>query len=524
MLRAARPVHRLLVAVLAALLTLASLGANAWAQQPRPEALDRSTPRRSLEGFLRAGRAGDAERASHFLDLRGTARGKLDGAELASRLALVLDWTLVIDPAKVSDAPDGDPSDGPGSDILGAVPAGDDLVPIALVKTRDEGKDVWLFSRTTVAMVPALYAAHGARWIGGRMPAALRGTVLGVAAWQWIGSLLALAAAWAIGLVVGSLAIRGAMLVARRTKATWDDALVTAAKGPLRLGLGVGAFGVLTGYLHLPATARAVVGPAADILFIIATAWLVIRLIHVGASSLHASLPEDTAGELKSRGIRTQLAVMRRVASIVVGVVAGAAILTQFDVVKSFGTSLLASAGIAGIVLGIAAQKALGSVIGGIQLSITQPLRLGDSVTIENEFGSVEDIHLTFVVIKLWDERRLVVPVTKILENPFQNWTRTSADILGSVMLQVDYTTPIDRLREELDRIVGDNPLWDGRVCRLQVTDTTDRAVVVRALVSAQNADKCFNLRCEVREKLLRFLQDLEQGGFLPRVRWDKGP
>lgn len=494
---------------------------------PKPDLVDRSTPRRSLDGFLRASRAGDRERAAQFLDLRAIPKSRQaqEGPVLAGRLALVLGWTLVLDTAKLSDDPDGDPSDGPGSDLVGTVQLAEDAVPIALTRTRlDDGAQAWLVSKTTVAMVPALYGAHGGRWIGERMPAALRVTVLDLAAWQWIGLALSAVLGYAIGWLAGSVVVRLAMLIARRTKTPWDDELVTVARGPLRLALGAVSFGLLVQELYPTATARLVIDRIRDTLLVYAVAWLVIRFLHVGASSLHARLPEDTVGEMKSRGVRTQLAVLRRVATILVGLIAAAAVLTQFDEVRSVGNSLLASAGIAGIVLGVAAQKTLGAVIAGIQVSFTQPLRIGDTVTIENEFGSVEDIHLTYVVVKLWDERRLVVPTPRLLEQPFQNWTRQSADILGTVTLQVDYTTPIEKLRIELDRIVAEHPAWDRRVCKLQVTDTTDRAMVVRALVSAQNADKCFALRCDVREKLLRFLQELDTGSHLPRVRWDGGP
>jgi small-conductance mechanosensitive channel len=176
--------------------------------------------------------------------------------------------------------------------------------------------------------------------------------------------------------------------------------------------------------------------------------------------------------------------------------------------VKEYGISLIASAGAAGIVVGLAARPLLTNLFAGIQIAITQPIRIGDALLVENEWGWVEEITGTYVVIKIWDWRRLLVPLSYFLDKPFQNWTRQSTDLIGTVMLWVDYTVPVARVRARLEEIVRESRLWDGQVVNLQVVDSNEVAVQLRALVSARTSEEAWDLRCEVREKLIVFLQD----------------
>jgi small-conductance mechanosensitive channel len=191
--------------------------------------------------------------------------------------------------------------------------------------------------------------------------------------------------------------------------------------------------------------------------------------------------------------------------------------------VRQFGTSILASAGIAGIIVGFAAQRSIATLLAGFQIAFTQPIRLDDIVIVENEFARVEDITLTYVVVRTWDLRRLVLPITYFIEQPFQNWTRTSSDILGSVFFHVDYAMPVVALREELDRILAASKYWDGRVKVLQVTDAGERTLQLRALASARDAASAWDLRCEIREKLITFVQQ-QYPQHLPRTRAELQP
>ena len=221
---------------------------------------------------------------------------------------------------------------------------------------------------------------------------------------------------------------------------------------------------------------------------------------------------------LKARAVSTQVNILVKIVMVLIFIIAGATMLMTFDKVRQVGVSLLASAGIAGIIIGFAAQRSLTTLIAGIQIAITQPIRLDDVVTVEGEWGRIEEINLTYVVICLWDLRRLVVPITYFLEKPFQNWTRDSSELIGTVTMHCDYRVPVAAVRAELESILAGTDLWDGKASGLIVLDATEKTVVLRALVSAKNSGEAWDLRCHVREKLVEFLQ-LEYPDCLPRER-----
>ena len=198
-------------------------------------------------------------------------------------------------------------------------------------------------------------------------------------------------------------------------------------------------------------------------------------------------------------------------------IIAVSGVLMTFDTVRQVGLSILASAGIAGVILGFAAQKSLTTLIAGIQIAITQPISIDDVVVVENETGRIEEITLTYVVVQLWDKRRLIVPITWFIDRPFQNWTRISAELLGTVFLYLDYTIQPDTLRHELERIVSSTPLWDRKVVKMHVTNTSEKSVEMRALVSAANSSELWELRCLVREQLIEFIRN-NYPGWMPKV------
>jgi small-conductance mechanosensitive channel len=226
----------------------------------------------------------------------------------------------------------------------------------------------------------------------------------------------------------------------------------------------------------------------------------------------------DTEDNLLARKAVTQMRVLKRTATVVIGFLTLGFALMTFDAVREYGVSIFASAGVAGIALGLAAKPLLGNLIAGVQLAITQPIRIDDVVIINGEFGWIEEFTSTYVVIRLWDWRRMIVPLGYFLENPFQNWTRTSATLIGAVYFHLDHRTPIPALREKLNEIVKASKLWDGKVVNLQVSDTTERTIEVRVLATARSASQVWDLRCEIREKMLSFLQ-AEHPESLPRRR-----
>jgi len=257
---------------------------------------------------------------------------------------------------------------------------------------------------------------------------------------------------------------------------------------------------------------------ALGILLIAMIAWLVILTSQVVSDVLMARYRVDVADNLLARKVETQLSVLHRVVTAVVMLIALAIMLMTFPAIRSIGASLLASAGIAGLVVGVAMKPTFSSLVAGIQIALTQPMRLEDVVIVEGEWGWIEEIRTTYVVVRIWDLRRLIVPLSYFIEHPFQNWTRTSADLLGTVLLWVDYTVPVREVRDELQRIVKTTKLWKGEVCAVQVTDANERAMQIRALVDARDSGQAWDLRCYVREKLIDFLQQCYPG-CLPRLR-----
>jgi small-conductance mechanosensitive channel len=273
-------------------------------------------------------------------------------------------------------------------------------------------------------------------------------------------------------------------------------------------------------WLRVPQDFRAVVDYAVEIWIIAVVAWLAVKVVHAVRDIIMSRYDIEAADNLQARRIYTQLRVIGHILSALIVLFAVAFTLLIFPKVRQIGVSLLASAGIVGVILGFAAQKTLGNFIAGIQLAFAQPIRIDDVVIVENEWGWIEEITLTYVVMRIWDLRRLVIPISYFVEKPFQNWTRISADLLGTVFIYADYTIPVQEVRGELTRILEASPHWDRKVNVLQVTDATDRTVQLRALMSAKDSPTAWDLRCEVREKLLQFLQQ-RFPRCLPRVRID---
>jgi small-conductance mechanosensitive channel len=251
--------------------------------------------------------------------------------------------------------------------------------------------------------------------------------------------------------------------------------------------------------------------------------WALIELTDVVSDLVRDRYRLTKENNLTERKIITQFQYIKRVVSVVVFIVAVAFILLQFDKVRELGTGLLTSAGVAGIIIGLAAQKSIANLLAGFQLAFTQPIRIDDVVIVENEWGRVEEITLTYVVVRIWDERRLVVPLNYFNEKPFQNWTRSSSQLLAYVFLYTDYRVPVDALRQKFTELLEGNPLWDQRVNVVQVTNADRHTMEIRALASARNASEAWDLRCQVREGLITFIQK-EYPESLPRTRVEWAP
>lgn len=332
-------------------------------------------------------------------------------------------------------------------------------------------------------------------------------------------------AAWTatLGLAVAAAVALAAHLML--PKHPWRG--IPALPEDLRLALRrplLRAFAPMAGLLAIatdatPAFADAL-HHAALLLAILGLAWLLLNLAAVARGRIEQRHPVDVADNLAARTLHTQLRVLAQVVRIVVVVLALATALMTFPAVRHVGAGLLASAGLAGLAVALAVKPVLSNVIAGLQIALAQPIRIDDVVVVEGHWGRIEEIASTHVVVKVWDERRLVLPLTWFLEKPFENWTRRSAQMLGTVLLWTDPGMPVDALRAKLHALCREDPDWDGRVAEVQVVETSERAMQVRALVSAADAGRLWSLRCRVREGLLAFIAR-EHPYAMPRVRTD---
>jgi len=270
--------------------------------------------------------------------------------------------------------------------------------------------------------------------------------------------------------------------------------------------------------LALPERIHGIAQVALNLVLVGTIGFLAVQFVNALARLVLQKYDLGAADNRQARGVYTQVMVLRKIAVSVIALLAIASMLMVFQPMRQLGTTMLASAGVAGIVIGFAAQKSLGTLLAGFQIAMTQPIRIDDVVVVEGEWGKIEEISLTYVVIGIWDLRRLVVPITYFIEKPFQNWTRTTSDIMGTVFLQVDYDVPVEAVRQELTRILAASSHWDGKVNVLQVTDAKERTLELRALASSSDSSRSWDLRCEVREKLIAFI-GRQYPGSLPRLR-----
>ncbi|MGV3456433.1 mechanosensitive ion channel domain-containing protein [Sphingomonas sp.] len=333
---------------------------------------------------------------------------------------------------------------------------------------------------------------------------------------------LTIAAAIMIALAIHWVAMRIARRIAARTPESIDDVFVDAAARPARWILVALALASVRQLLHLDDGARALWGQAAGMIVPLLLGWLAINLIRAGGRAVELSADISVTDNLRARRRRTRSAILTRIAVFVVGFITICLMLLSIPSVRSVGVTLMASAGLIGLAVGAAAQPALKNIIAGIQMAFTEPIRIDDVVIIDGEWGRIEEIRLTYVVVAIWDERRLVVPVSKFLEESFQNWTRNSSQLHGTAFFWLDPTADIARLRARLEELVRANERWDGRGFVLQVTDTRPDAIEVRALVTARDAANAFDLRCDIREGMLAFIRD-EMPEALPRGRMELG-
>src|SRR3954464_11922746 len=327
--------------------------------------------------------------------------------------------------------------------------------------------------------------------------------------------------AWAPDNVAGALLLALAALIALsihrtmlrllrrllRDRHPYMRSFLAWTVGLTRMALIVFALSVTLPLTPLDAETTAIIGRILLLATIIIIGWAAIATVNMSADLYLMRFRLDSTDNVLARKHLTQVRVLTRtVDTLLVLVTVGAALMT-FEPVRQYGVSLFAAAGVAGLVAGLAARQVLSNLIAGIQLAMTQPIRIDDGVLVEGEYGRVEEITSTYVVIRLWDLRRLIVPLTYFIEKPFQNWTRESSSLIGSVLLYVDYTAPVERLREKVTEIVTASKLWDGTLVKLQVIETLESALQLRVIARPRTSSFAYDLRCEIREKLVDWMQ-----------------
>jgi small-conductance mechanosensitive channel len=326
----------------------------------------------------------------------------------------------------------------------------------------------------------------------------------------WVWAAVNVAGAVLVSLLTHLILYRFTRRISMRAatgKRVLEKSLVEHTTGPMRLVLPLAAVYLASAGLRVPAGILEAIRHLLSLALIGALCWLTLRLITVLDDLVSNHYVVTVQDNYRARSIRTQMVLLERILTGAILLATVAAMLMTFPSVWNLGAGLFASAGVAGVVIGIAARPALSNLLAGVQVALTEPIRIDDVVIVEGEYGRVEEVSTAYVIVQIWDKRRLVVPLTYFIEKPFQNWTRRTSDLLGTVFLYTDYMAPVEEIRKELERVVSASRLWDRQVWNLQVTDTKDRMLELRCMVSAVDSPTLWDLRVEVREKMIAFLQ-----------------
>jgi small-conductance mechanosensitive channel len=356
---------------------------------------------------------------------------------------------------------------------------------------------------------------------------------------SWILNLLrAYQRDWTIGVIILIIAITvsanarrilmGALGKLRRAKGGdlgHTLKIVGRVRRPAQALIILTGFGIILPLLHFPPHTLEVLQKGLAVIWFLALGWLLVALVYCMEDFLLLRYDVSVANNVRARRARTQMQLMRRMVITLLVMVDAGLVLSVFrdSQIWHYGAGLLASAGLASLVLATAAKTSASNFLAGLQIALTEPIRLDDVVIVEGEWGRIEEITTTYVIVAIWDQRRLVVPLTYFIETPFQNWTRDTSDLLGTSFLYVDYSIPVQALRDELTRVLENEPQWDKRVNVLQVTNLSEHTMEIRCLLSAADSSQQFNLRCIVREKMVKFIQMNYPDAF-PRTRFSAVP
>lgn len=496
--------------------------------------VNRETPQAALENFILNARKGDFKRASYSLNLNLLPDDvTIDQVnELTQKLFILINKNINLDWDKLSDRPDGQLDEvfyenevvagKPRRSIaFGKLDLDQRVITLRLQRIKYETESpYWVISSNTVENIDALYANYGPKKIVRLIPAwALEKTVLKIPIWKILGSLIAI--------IISGLLFWFTIFILRRvfvrSRWKWISAI------SFRLAMPAALFVAVLSFYFIMENLIVFDGGLASsfyTLLLIATVgfgtWFVMRFMDAFISYLAENKTEDIYAEenIEVRRMLTHLSVARRIVTFVILLVGAGIILSQFEGFKNLGVSLFASAGVATIIIGIAAQSTLGNIIAGIQIAVTKPAQIGDMVILKDQWGHVEDIGFVYMIIKTWDERRIVIPLKSIISNSFENWSMRGSKQTRSIDIYTDYRIDIQKVRDKFEILLTHSSKWNKEVApSVQVIDSNDKAIKIRAMVSADDPFTAWDLQCELREKLIAYICELEDGLGLPQTR-----
>lgn len=498
-----------------------------------PNKFNFQTPQATLEHFISSCRSGNFEDAAYALNLNlfPMEVTKEEASVLAEKFYFVINQRVSIDWGNISDRPDGQVDIGTSTN---QPIAGKPRRSVVFGEVALEGRDVvlrlqrvrlkkwgafWMISANTVENIESLYAIYGPRKLDRAMPSWARVAILNVPLWKLIGTLLLIFISYFLGKLI-AYSTRKLFL---RSKKPWLKSIATKMATPAGIVLGVLFFYLTLTYLiSFSGTLASTLYAVLLVVVIASIAWFLMNFIDYFFAYVAENRVGDSSLEenKRARMIMTYISVARRILTIIIIIVAISVILSQFRSLEKLGISLLASAGLITIILGVAAQNTLGNIIAGIQIALTQPASIGDTVYIENEWGYVEDIRFTYMVVRTWDSRRLIVPLKDIISKPFENWSMTNAHQVRPVIVYADYHIDVQKVREKFAQLLVNSENWDeNHDPVVQVTEVTEKSIQIRGLCSAKDASTTWDLHCYLREELVKFIASLNNGEHLSKQR-----
>ncbi len=499
----------------------------------RPKTINLRTPQAALEQFILSARERDFETAAYALNLNLLpALVQQDkAAVLAEKLYYVINKRVSLSWDGLPDRADGQINLASAGNqavagkpqrliSFGRLSLGSRDIQLNLQRVRvKELAPVWVISASTVENIEALYAEFGPTWLDRNVPEWADKNLFGISLWKVVAVVLLAFLCYLLFLLIRSITSR----LLNRSENEWLTDLSDHIATPTALAVSIFVFYLCMNNLLSIAGGWSPYLYALLLVVVVGTVtWLVMRVIDYVMERLTDTQVEDVSDEenMESRRTLTTISVARRVITFVVIVVGIGVVTSQFPTLQNLGVSLLASAGLATIILGIAAQPTLGNIMAGLQIAITKPARIGDSVIFEGEYGTIEEIRFTYLVIKTWDERRLIIPLKYFITNPFENWSMNDPHMLKPIILHADFKTDVDRLREKFSELLKGHELYDGESePTVQVVDSDNMAMEIRCLVSSNDSSNAWQLHCDLREAMISFLAGLSDGNRLPRER-----